>query len=235
MGIKPLDPLKWLELHTSYPSYARLRAARHETYGSRCVQTLPRPDDGNKFAALEVARAIAAYLAARYPSLFEVEPAGSERAQDDGWSVRRVRRKAMPSYGLAEKTWTLNDLHEGGDDPMRVAGELVPDDLAILKEEDLTEDERRGYPCGIEKAPKRAHRLVAGSICTAGFWRLDDKIGLCLREIHTRGKVPHFDEKREWLDSGPLFLSVKLSWVYESSFEPTRSLLLETHARQTCW
>lgn len=196
MGIKPLDPLKWLELHTSYPSFARLRAARHETYGSRCVQVLPRSDDANQFAALEVARAIAAYLASRYPTMFEVEPVGSERANDDGWSVRKVRRKAMPSYDIAEKTWTLNDLGvEGGDDPMRVAGELVPDDLAILKEEDLTEEERRGYPCGIDKAPKRAHRLVAGSICTAGFWRLDDKIGLCLREIHTRGNVPEFDEK----------------------------------------
>ena len=33
----------------------------------------------------------------------------------------------------------------------------------------------------------------AGAICTAGFWRLKDKIGLPLEEIHLRGNVPQCD------------------------------------------
>ena len=35
----------------------------------------------------------------------------------------------------------------------------------------------------------------AGSICTAGFWRLQDKIGLSLEDIHSRGVVPGWKEK----------------------------------------
>lgn len=42
---------------------------------------------------------------------------------------------------------------------------------------------------------KGEYRFQAGSICTAGFWRLEDKIGRSLHEIHTSGKVPQFREK----------------------------------------
>lgn len=195
MGIKPLNPLDWLILHSSYPSYARLRAARHATYGPRSFRVLPDAQHLNALAALESARAIGAYLACRYPALFSVEPAGAERSQG-GWEVRRVRRRAAP--GLEAAAWELPDLGangEGGAGAMRAAGEMVPDDLALLRETDLTPQERAGYPSG--KAPTRAHRFVAGSICTAGFWTLDDKLGLCLREIHTTGNVPDYDTKRE--------------------------------------
>lgn len=30
----------------------------------------------------------------------------------------------------------------------------------------------------------------AGAICVAGFWRMEDKIGLPLDAIHTNGNVP---------------------------------------------
>jgi len=35
----------------------------------------------------------------------------------------------------------------------------------------------------------------AGAICVPGFWRMQDKIGLSLDEIHTSGEVPHYEEK----------------------------------------
>ncbi|GAA5950461.1 hypothetical protein JCM21900_004812 [Sporobolomyces salmonicolor] len=39
------------------------------------------------------------------------------------------------------------------------------------------------------------YRLRAGSICTAGFWRLQDKVGLTLDDIHFKGSVPNYADK----------------------------------------
>jgi hypothetical protein len=65
-----------------------------------------------------------------------------------------------------------------GSDAMRTAGLLVQDDLAVM----LAGDDG-------------AYRLLAGSVCLAGFWRLEDKFGMALDEIHTSGDVPGFKDK----------------------------------------
>lgn len=49
----------------------------------------------------------------------------------------------------------------------------VQDDLALMVEG----DDGRYY-------------FQAGAICVAGFWRMQDKIGLPLDAIHTEGNVP---------------------------------------------
>ncbi|KAF2878148.1 hypothetical protein BDV95DRAFT_480568 [Massariosphaeria phaeospora] len=66
------------------------------------------------------------------------------------------------------------------EDPMQMAGRLVQDDLAIMFER-----------------PDGQYYLLAGSILLAGFWRLADKFGMPLSEIHTSGDVPQFREKLE--------------------------------------
>ncbi|KAH7312526.1 hypothetical protein B0I35DRAFT_437220 [Stachybotrys elegans] len=66
------------------------------------------------------------------------------------------------------------------EDPMALCGRLVQDDLALM----------------IEK-PDGQYYLMAGSILLAGFWRLEDKIGMPLSEVHTSGNVPQFKEKLE--------------------------------------
>ncbi|OAX80202.1 hypothetical protein ACJ72_05468 [Emergomyces africanus] len=45
--------------------------------------------------------------------------------------------------------------------------------------------------------PDGQYYLLAGSILLAGFWRLSDKFGLPLSEIHTSGSVPQFQSKLE--------------------------------------
>lgn len=55
---------------------------------------------------------------------------------------------------------------------------LVQDDLAIIIEQ-----------------PDGQYRLLAGAILLAGFWRLSDKFGMTLLNIHTSGSVPYFQEK----------------------------------------
>jgi len=66
------------------------------------------------------------------------------------------------------------------EDPMQMAGRMVQDDLAIMFEK---EDGQ--------------YYLLAGSILLAGFWKLEDKFGMPLSEIHTSGDVPGFKQKLE--------------------------------------
>ncbi|CAI7577217.1 unnamed protein product [Penicillium crustosum] len=66
------------------------------------------------------------------------------------------------------------------EDPMATAARLVQDDLALM----------------IER-PDGEYYLLAGSILLAGFWRLSDKFGMRLSEIHTSGDVPQFKSKLE--------------------------------------
>ncbi|RVX66535.1 hypothetical protein B0A52_09411 [Exophiala mesophila] len=66
------------------------------------------------------------------------------------------------------------------EDPMQTCARLTQDDLAIM----------------IEK-PDGQYYLLAGAILLAGFWRLEDKVGMPLSEIHTSGNVPQYKEKLE--------------------------------------
>ncbi|KAJ4346549.1 uncharacterized protein N0V89_010480 [Didymosphaeria variabile] len=66
------------------------------------------------------------------------------------------------------------------EDPMAIAARLVQDDLAIM----------------FEKSDGQYY-LLAGAILLAGFWRLSDKFGMPLSEIHTSGDVPGYKDKLE--------------------------------------
>ena len=63
---------------------------------------------------------------------------------------------------------------------MAIVGRLIQDDLALM----------------IERSDGQYY-LLAGSILLAGFWRLSDKFGMPLSEIHTSGSVPAFKPKLE--------------------------------------
>lgn len=66
------------------------------------------------------------------------------------------------------------------EDPMALCARQVQDDLAIMFER-----------------PDGQYYLLAGAILLAGFWRLEDKLGMPLSEIHTSGNVPGYKEKLE--------------------------------------
>lgn len=66
------------------------------------------------------------------------------------------------------------------EDPMTLSARLIQDDLAIMFER-----------------PDGQYYLLAGAILLAGFWRLEDKFGMPLSEIHTSGDVPQYKEKLE--------------------------------------
>ncbi|KAI7239206.1 glycosyltransferase family 22 protein [Hortaea werneckii] len=79
------------------------------------------------------------------------------------------------SFNIPELTMNGNK-----EDPMQLCARLVQDDLAIM----------------IEKEDGQYY-LLAGAILLAGFWRLEDKFGMCMSEIHTSGDVPGFKSKLE--------------------------------------
>ncbi|KAL4977285.1 Alg9-like mannosyltransferase family-domain-containing protein [Aspergillus desertorum] len=66
------------------------------------------------------------------------------------------------------------------EDPMAMCARLIQDDLALM----------------IEKSDGEYY-LIAGAILLAGFWRLSDKYGMRLSEIHTSADVPGYKEKLE--------------------------------------
>ncbi|KAK9468008.1 hypothetical protein V1512DRAFT_222922 [Lipomyces arxii] len=67
---------------------------------------------------------------------------------------------------------------KGNMDPMEIAAKLIQDDIAIM----LPGADGQYY-------------LKSGCILLAGFWRLKDKVGMPLADIHTSGDVPQFKEK----------------------------------------
>ncbi|ODM18663.1 hypothetical protein SI65_05280 [Aspergillus cristatus] len=66
------------------------------------------------------------------------------------------------------------------ENPMATSARLIQDDLALM----------------IER-PDGDYYLLAGAILLPGFWRLQDKFGMRLSEIHTSGNVPQYREKLE--------------------------------------
>ncbi|KAE8155702.1 Alg9-like mannosyltransferase family-domain-containing protein [Aspergillus tamarii] len=75
---------------------------------------------------------------------------------------------------------TLTTVAPLPEDPMQTCGRLIQDDLALMLER-----------------PDGEYYLLAGSILLAGFWRLEDKYGMRLSDIHTSGSVPGYKEKLE--------------------------------------
>lgn len=66
------------------------------------------------------------------------------------------------------------------EDPIQMCARLVQDDLALM----------------IER-PDGQYYLLSGAVLLAGFWRLEDKVGMPLAEIHTSADVPQYREKLE--------------------------------------
>lgn len=154
MGLRAIPFRDWIELDNHFPRYHGDKARRLRERGDQCVATLP----GARDAARELLDELAAYLPARYPSLYRRTGTRLENL----WSG---------------ESFDLDALEE---DPMTTCARLVQDDLAIMMER-----------------PDGQYYLVAGAILLAGFWRLQDKVGMPLSEIHTSGDVPQYKEKLE--------------------------------------
>ncbi|KIJ52467.1 hypothetical protein M422DRAFT_223007 [Sphaerobolus stellatus SS14] len=170
MGIRPMSWESWVELDNTYLETLAIRKRRAQERGDKAVRTLP----GAEKAALEVCTELASYLAKRYPKVIRVTRTHDEGGLGDGDSIsgkNAGRVKTVEIIPTGDK-WDLDV-----DDPMHVVG-MLAEDLAIMME-----------------GPDGQYYLKAAAICIPGFWRLEDKIGLPLKEIHLRGGVYQFKEK----------------------------------------
>ncbi|GAA5921925.1 hypothetical protein JCM1841_004997 [Sporobolomyces salmonicolor] len=175
------EPETWLQLDNAYSSILKVRTERTLDLSLQSTATQPT----FHAHALEALCEIASFLSTRFPQLFRVARAtydprhpathGDSIVGPEGGAVVAVDNLVTGErFDFAEIEAT-----EGPEwNPMRVAGLLLQDDLAVM-----VEDEQGHY------------RLRAGSICTAGFWRLQDKVGLTLDDIHFKGSVPNYAEK----------------------------------------
>ncbi|THH20946.1 hypothetical protein EW146_g507 [Bondarzewia mesenterica] len=175
MGIKNISFEKWIELDDQFAHYHQLRLHRMKLRGKRVVQTLP---DDPQFAtsgyaaAKELVHELAEYLSRRYPNTFHVERHPRGKDGDDGW-YGEGRIRMITILPPVNATYNLDE-----EDPMTVAGLLVQDDLALMIE-----------------GSGETYYLRSGAICTAGFWRLEDKLGMSLDDIHFSGNVPQYQKK----------------------------------------
>ncbi|KAF8588266.1 hypothetical protein K439DRAFT_1645571 [Ramaria rubella] len=138
--------------------------------GEKAIRTLP----GAEKAALEVCTELVSYLAKRYPHIFKVTRVHDRGGLGGGDSIvgkEGGRVKTVEILPTGDK-WDLDV-----DDPMTIAG-LLAEDLAIMVE-----------------GGDGQYYLRAGAICVPGFWRLEDKIGLPLKDIHLKGGVYQYKEK----------------------------------------
>lgn len=166
MGLRTERLEDWIQLDSDYPRYHADKARRIAERGAKCCHTAPeaRP------AALELLEELAAYLPARYPSLYRRTPGGG---LENLWSGEQFDiPRALNS--------SSSETDQGVEDPMATCARLVQDDLALMVER-----------------PDGQYYLLAGAVLLAGFWRLEDKVGMPLSEIHTSGDVPQFRERLE--------------------------------------
>ncbi|KAI4931429.1 hypothetical protein J4E85_004022 [Alternaria conjuncta] len=115
-------------------------------------------------AAVELLEELSSYLPQRYPTVFQTIPSSE--------GIKNGFRNLATGEIFDVERLERNGVKE---DAMEMCARLVQDDLAIM----------------VEKEDGQYY-LLAGAILLAGFWRLEDKFGMPLSEIHTSGDVPGY-------------------------------------------
>ncbi|KAJ7708720.1 hypothetical protein B0H17DRAFT_363479 [Mycena rosella] len=201
MGIRSMQWGEWIELDDQFDAYYRIRKDRIERKGQHVVRVLPpsvRVHDGEDgpvqigggaAAAIELVHELAEYLSRRYPKSFRItRHTDSLTNYLTGWDGAPPVKSVLviPQQELFELPLPLlfnanekkTNIEQQGADAMRIAALLVQDDLALM-----VEGSNGGY------------YFQAGAICVPGFWRMEDKLGMRLDEIHISGEVPQYEEK----------------------------------------
>ncbi|KAI0081015.1 hypothetical protein K474DRAFT_1657199 [Panus rudis PR-1116 ss-1] len=183
MGIRSMPWDDWIELDCQFEHYSKIRERRIKDRGDHVLCTLPATPGkvaAAEPAARELLYELAEYLSRRYPNVYKVTRHSPSEKSVYGWydlgDIKDITIVPM------QKTFNLA---EG--DPMVLAALLTQDDLAIM----------------IEGSDGKYY-LQGGAILNAGTWRLEDKLGMPLDEIHISGGVPRFKSKLD-LSMGRFF------------------------------
>lgn len=181
MGIRPMPWNEWIEIDNQYEAYHRIRAHRIRTRGKGAICVLPETPgkvESGREAAIELVHEVAEYLSRRHPKTFHVER-HSDEGQGYGWEGAAAIKKVtiVPLGETYELPLTAPDISTA-EKALEVAAHLVQEDLAVMIE-----------------GTDGKYYFQAGVICVPGFWRMKEKIGLPLEEIHLSGNVPRYETK----------------------------------------
>lgn len=166
-----------LELDNHYLRYHADKARRIKERGTKCCKTAPEAMDG----AIELLEELCVPNTL-YPDSI-TQPYTLIQYSTSYLPERYPSMFRKTATGIANTitgesfNTTQRPLPE---DPMTTCARLIQDDLALMFEK-----------------PDGEYYLLAGAILLAGFWRLEDKFGMRLSEIHTSGDVPGFKTKLE--------------------------------------
>lgn len=166
-----------LDLDNHYLRYHADKARRIKERGTKCCKTAPEAMDG----AIELLEELCVPNTL-YPDSI-TQPYTLIQYSTSYLPERYPSMFRKTATGIANTitgesfNTTQRPLPE---DPMTTCARLIQDDLALMFEK-----------------PDGEYYLLAGAILLAGFWRLEDKFGMRLSEIHTSGDVPGFKTKLE--------------------------------------
>ncbi|KAF8914122.1 hypothetical protein CPB84DRAFT_1741949 [Gymnopilus junonius] len=203
MGIRNMPWNDWIELDMGHGKYHEIKSHRMKIRGQAAVRVLGDQElvkggaeaeyrfipyesstgANENLTAVELVHELAEYLSRRFPSDFSVTRHSKRIISPDGtfcdwgWEglppIEAIRITSLDiSYDLPS---SVDDGNQAPERAMQIAGLLIQDDLAVM----------------IEGLDGRYY-FQAGSICVPGFWRMQDKIGLPLDDIHISGKVPQW-------------------------------------------
>ncbi|KAI5894354.1 uncharacterized protein SCHCODRAFT_02624432 [Schizophyllum commune H4-8] len=183
MGLKSLPHSEWFELDNEYATYQRIRRGRIDSKGRELLRIIPSDKVGDGAVvrgtriaqgAVELLLATAEYLAQRYPESFTLDSATrtiTNRVLDETHNL-------PPRIWADDRSGVLREVSlEEGEAALRTCALLVPDDLALLTE-----------------GADGKYYLQGGAILVPGTWRLREKLGMKLEDIHVEGKVPRYEQ-----------------------------------------
>lgn len=167
MGIRAMPWEDWIEVDYHYLRFHAIKTRRLQTRGPKVARCLPAKE-GIVDGGEDAARELAEELAWFLSRKYpKIFCASFNGNKHCSASINAV---TILPLGI---TYNLET-----EDPIHIIAQIVQDDFAILKE-----------------GANAMYYFVGGAILVAGSWRLDEKIGMTLDEIHLSGKVPKFKEK----------------------------------------
>lgn len=178
MGIRSMPWNEWIEVDQQFEHFQRIREQRIHTRGQHVVQTLPGTPgivQSGYPAACELVHELAEYCSRMFPGLYAAtrQPRTASSSICGWYGEGKIKDITIIPMG---KTYDLDTY--GNMDPMTICALLVPEDLAIMVE-------------GMDGR----YYFQAGAITIPGSWKLEEKLGMGLDEIHISGGVPQFESK----------------------------------------
>ncbi|KAI0829315.1 hypothetical protein BC628DRAFT_1315419 [Trametes gibbosa] len=175
MGIRAMPFDEWIELDCEFPQFHKVCDYRIRTRADRLVSVHPAQPGvvpSGDAAAEELLYELAEYLSRRHPDVYRVTRKPVSRISDDNGWYGEGKIKHITIIPFSE-TYDLET-----DEPLKVARLLMQEDFTLM----LEGTDGRYY-------------LQAGAVVIAGSWKLEDKMGMPLEDIHTSGNVPQYQSK----------------------------------------